>query len=487
MTVSLHDLEDRVLRFMRENGMDGGPGPLLAAVSGGPDSVALLHALFNLKPILELSLAVLHMDHGLRGQSSREDLRFTESLAGELGLPFRAKSIDVRAWRDLHGGSLEMAARECRHRFFREALEREGAWAVALGHQAEDQAEEVLLRLVRGTGPSGSRGMLPNDPARRIVRPLLFASREDILRYLRERRIPFRRDASNEDPFCLRNRLRLRIMPVLKKHFNPQATEALCRHARLVREEEDFLEARVDRLWEESCLKSDPREVVLDVKGVRAAHLALQRRLVRRALGFLENRGEGLQAVHVEQVLDLVRRGRSGRKLHLPRGSKVGREHDRLVFSCTSNNRGEAERNGQGFHLAIPRPGKYALEGMEIELRVECSDGEKATLASTDPWRARVDLESLRWPLVVRSWRPGDRFRPTGLGGSKKIQDFFTDCKVPLSKRRRIPLFCDGEGIFWVAGYRLDERVKITEGTKEILKISARPVPPRGDDSVIRP
>ncbi|MEJ5349274.1 MAG: tRNA lysidine(34) synthetase TilS [Desulfosoma sp.] len=527
MTQSFHPFERRTLQFIQRHHLVDPSMIVGVAVSGGPDSVALLHVLLSLKKVLSYrTLKVLHFDHELRGEDSAKDRLFVLDLASHLGCKVLVGFGDVRRVQTRQGVSLEMAARQCRREFFLDFLSRGEVHRIALGHTADDQAEEILLRLCRGTGPSGMQGMRPKT-SEGLVRPLLWAHRGEILDYLKAKAIPFRQDATNFRGFCQRNRVRLEVIPLLEEIFHPRIRETLCRHAEQVAQEEAYWENQVTQAWKELVCVQDTETVVLDVLKMRALPEALSIRVFQRAL---EKMGYsfGIFAVHLRMLEGLLRRSSSGREVKLPSGIRAVKEGTTLVLTNRAPNTAFLKRH------EFWAPGRYPLQEFQGEIQIEQAilvddlvgtcpsfkgsmsgkgradggawrdfeEGEKieptmhghhnekkgsgdvffriarfmdGRPGMEDAFTAVMDADTLRWPLVVRSFEPGDRFRPVGARGSKKLQDFFTDAKVPRSARRRVPLVCDQEKICWVVGHRLDDRVKVTERTQRILKIHWRP------------
>ena len=470
----VHPFQRRVFEYIRQEQLIAETDSILAAVSGGPDSVALLHVLVSLRELCGITqIAVLHFDHQLRGGASAADKAFVEVLAKSLGLVFHTASEDVRSYQKRQRISLEMAARICRHRFFRDALARLGAKAIALGHTANDQAEELLLRLFRGTGPSGMSGMLPKT-ADRLVRPILFATRSEILAYLHDQKLSFREDSSNLDPSCQRNALRHEVFPFLEKHFHPRVVKVLCRHGRLVRDEESFWTDLLTNHWQAVCVGENDSRIVLNSEALSSLHQALRRRVLRFALKRLRGSLPGIYAVHIEALCKLLAHRAPGRLIQLPGGLSAGVEGELLVLSKES--RGVPPVDEQEFFQTIRGPGSYQFSSFELCLSLK----EVPSPAQAGPFPETADMICLdagriKWPLFLRLWKWGDRFHPLGLGGSKKLQDFFVDLKISRSERSRVLLLCDQEKICWVVGYRLDDRVKVTPQTKHLLTIEKLP------------
>lgn len=479
-----HPFLDRFLEYIHRHKLIRRGDQVLAGVSGGADSVALLHALYSLRDELGISaLSILHFNHCLRGRASDLDEAFVRSLSEQLQLAFTSRRVDVSATAVQEGVSIEMAARACRHRFFRDHLTRLEQGKLALAHTANDQAEEVLLRIFRGTGPSGSAGMAPHTPEG-IIRPLLFAQRREILDYLDSQEIDFRQDASNLEPFCQRNALRLKVFPLIEEIFHGRIIEVLNRHADLVREEEIFWDSTMRDSWKDVCLEESSSRMVLKAPALAGLPVALRRRTIRYALGRLQGDLSGFYATHVEAIDRLARRSTSGRAIHLPRGFRAAREGESLILSTAEVERKEnSSASPCSEDMVIECPGLYPCKGFNLQLWIEQHNaGVTRPVYVPAQERVLMDAGKIAWPLTVRTWEPGDRFHPLGSPGTKKLQDFFTDTKVPRRLRSQVPLLCDREKICWVMGFRLDERVKVSRDTRQLLIVEKQPSesPPTG-------
>ncbi len=466
MTKPSRPLADRSAEYIRQHVLTDKGDHVLVAVSGGPDSVALLDILIRLKDDLELlQLTVAHFDHRLRGSESDADREFVEELARSFEVPFLCGTADVRSFAAEHGISIEMAARACRHSFLRNAALESRAGKIALGHNLNDQAEEVLMRLLRGSGPAGLRGMLP-AAAEGIIRPLLFATRAEITGYLVERRLAYREDSSNFEPFCQRNALRLRVFPVLEEAFHPEVARTIARYADLAADEEDWwglqVKAALDR-----CVRPAESGEALDLGELRGLHPALLRRVLRCVVERVRGGLGGIHLAHIEPLFAMALRVMPGRRIHLPGGVEaLQRGGNLLVRPREANEATVAPRDA----LEMPVPGVYRLGGFLFEIEL-MERPVHAGSAARDPYRAFMDAGKVRWPLCIRFWKPGDRFRPLGMKGSKKLQDFFTDSGVPREQRSKIPILCDRDKICWIAGLRLDERVKTGPDTLEVVSV----------------
>jgi len=468
-------LERLVLRFAREQGLFTGQKRVLLAVSGGPDSVALLLILAHLREALDIELWVAHFDHGLRSPTQREVERsFVSHLADELGLPFLFGQGDTRAHAGRHRLSLEEAARALRYAFLSGQAGRVGAGAVATGHTASDQVETVLMHIIRGSGLAGIAGMQPRSPwpfpghvGLTLVRPLLAVSRRHSERYCLEEGLSPCLDATNLMLEPLRNRVRHELLPLLRR-YNPRVEQALLRLAGAASADAAYLDETADLFWQALAQRSE-RSVQFPRLELAALSPALQSRLLLAAAQSLLGDMPQIEAIHLQAMqAALAVRGLSRGKgrLSLPGG---------LVFAA----QGQSVRLTVGEEAAarpIPETplalsGRTKVADWWVEAKILPAEAAGPT---DDPYEALLDLDGVGSTLTVRSRRPGDRLRPLGLGGEKKLQDLLVDAKVPQDQRDGVPLVCAAWGIAWVVGHRLDERAKVGENARTILRLRFR-------------
>ncbi|SMC00069.1 tRNA(Ile)-lysidine synthase [Thermanaeromonas toyohensis ToBE] len=449
-------LEQVRLTIQRYKLLDFGE-KVVVGVSGGPDSLALLCSLLELQKELGISLHVAHLDHRLR-ENSAQEAAYVRRLAQQWGLPVTVEARDVRTYQREHKLSLEEAAREVRYRFLREVAGKVGATKIAVGHQADDQAETLLLNLLRGSGLTGLKAMLPHREG--IIRPLLFITREEIEAYCRDKGLVPCRDPSNLDPAYRRNKIRQELIPWLAREFNPAIVRVLARTAVLLAEEEAFLE-EVTRESLAKVIKEQGRGYLqIEREGLLSLPPALERRVLRAAVLSL---GGGVEFYHVEHLRELLRAGSGA--LTLPQGLQAKVSHGFLLLK-EPNVKGEEEIL---FCHPLKVPGVTPLPEIGRRLRIEILPPPAKVI--TPPWEAWVDRDKLPGPLWARNWRPGDRFRPLGMKGTKKLQDLFVDAGINTRERRRLPVVVSGENIVWVAGVRLAEDFKITPETRWALHL----------------
>ena len=425
---------------------------MLVAVSGGPDSVALLAGLVALGSG-RWRIGVAHVNHGLRGADSDRDERFVSTLAERFEL-----DVFVLAGRIVPGANLEERARELRYRLLLEAARSGGYRRVATGHTLDDQAETFLLRLLRG---AGARGLTSIAPLRAdgVIRPLLDLERAEVLAFLDRRGLRHRRDRSNVDPRFTRNRIRRRLLPLLEREFNPSVRRALARTADLLTDEDALLE-RMARARLASVARADR----LDTRGWSRMPFAIARRVVRLWLERLRGDLAGTSAEHVERVVALGR-GNTGGTVSLPRG-EVRRSGGNLRWIETGKRRAVRPRA-----TALVPSSDHAFGGFRFRVReVPRARGPRPSL-----WRALFDAAAVTGPLTVRPSRPGDRIRPHGLGGTKKLQDVFVDRRVDRERRAGYPIVVGGDAVLWVPGLVRADAAIVTTKTRRVLVVECTP------------
>ena len=455
----------RVAEYIKKQGLISDGDHLLAAVSGGPDSVALLALLCDLKNILGIKrITVAHFNHRLRETESDEDREFVHTLAASANLDFHCGEADVLAFAKKRKISLEMAARDCRRSFLLRTAKELDAQKIALGHTADDQAEEVILRILRGVGPGGLQGM-SNSTEQGIIRPLLFAVRDEILAFLKSSGIGFRIDSTNLTPSCRRNFLRLKVFPLLREAFHSQIAGTITRCAELAREEESWWTLQIQKIWNDICIDSSKDGCIFDVERTRQLHPALLRRVLRLAVGQVKGNLSGLSLAHLEPLVDFVLSGKTGKSVRVPDTVEAVRHGAKLIIRCRKC---AARENSSDEVLRIHAAGNYIFGHCAFEFRF-CENVKNN--CSTDADCILMDSDKLKWPLELRFRRAGDRFQPFGMKGSKKLQDFFVDCGISREERPRVPILCDSEKICWVAGMRMDDRVKVEGHTRQILMV----------------
>jgi tRNA(Ile)-lysidine synthase len=434
---------------------------VVLAASGGPDSTCLLDILHRLAPDLDLHLVVAHFDHRLRGVEDASETRFVREMAQRRGLAFETGAAPDL----LQGkGSLEERAREARYSFLEGVRQKYRGQRLAVAHTMDDQAETVLMRLLRGSGPSGLAGIpLVREPG--VIRPLINVRRFQVEDYLRENGLSWCTDPSNLEPGCLRNRIRLEVLPQLLEYQN-RLVEHLADLADLLREEDRFM-GKAARQWLDGhrCGPSNEKSVSFIREAWMGLEPGLQRRIIRQAVQKAAGGLRRLHRVHVDAVAELIRDGRSQAGLDLPGGLRVRREYERILFGPPDST------DPPAYCASLPGPGTYDVEDPGLRFTLEERAREKVPSLSVSSKVAFLDADVVSYPLELRPVKPGDRFVPLGMRGHRKVKDFLIDRKVPLEDRCRIPVLASGGRVVWLCGHRIDDQFKVTDRTGRILEI----------------
>jgi tRNA(Ile)-lysidine synthase len=460
------------------------PGrPILVGVSGGPDSVCLLHVLVQ----NGYALIIAHFNHGFRPEAA-EEAEFVRQLAIELQTPFVLGQQDVTAFANEHGYSLEEGARIARYRFLSQEATKHGAQAIAVAHTADDQVETVLMHFLRGTGASGLRGMAFRTEMKiweqdiSLVRPLLSTWREEILDYLEVHQLPSRFDQSNLDVRFYRNRLRHELIPYLKR-YQPAIRQNMWRMAEILRADDEALEEMVQTAWAE-CLSGKGRGyVILNQNEVSAQNTAIQRRLVRKSIGLLRPSLRDINFEAIERALAFVHSPTTSKQILLGAGLSMSFEGGAIWLTSQEadlpNMKWPQIPASETYQLPLPGylalPGGWILRGEVIPKQemVVSSEGENWPSARADPYQAWMDADRIQTPLLVRGRHPGDRFHPLGLDAhSLKLADFMINVKLPQRAREGWPLVISGDTIAWVPGLRLAHPFRITSQTRQQVHLS---------------
>ena len=467
-------LQNGILRFCRDESMFAPGSRVVAGVSGGADSMAMLHILQALSRPLGIELVVAHLNHHLRGSAASMDEQVVAECAAQLGLRFYGGSAYVRERARRRKLSIEAAAREARLEFFRRIVRRADASAVALAHTADDQAETFLLRLLRGSGMSGLAAMAPltDLDGLLVARPLLLTGRRALIDYLRSNGLQWREDASNRDPAYTRNRVRHKLLPLLESEFDPAVRSILQRTAAILREDDKLLEV----------VTADALQTLRDVHGrlsmagLRQLPLALQRRVIRQWLAVTLQTSLPADFNTIDRIIRWMGCRRSCGQLELERGMQLTAEYAWLRVGGRSQSAGELTSGRKsGCSVILARTGTVYWPPGGVRVTTWTAPGlweKRSEGVGKWPCRATVALAPAgRRRLRLRCRQPGDRFNPLGMNGSRKLQDIFTDARVPVNLRDNIPLLVCGEEIVWVPGYRVARGWEVKDASQRVQHI----------------
>ncbi|MCX5718096.1 MAG: tRNA lysidine(34) synthetase TilS [Nitrospirae bacterium] len=435
---------------------------VLIGLSGGPDSVCLFHVLNNLKSEYKLSLHAIYIDHGLRPDEIPVEIEFCKTLCENLGVPFITKSIDVKSYAKEYGLNKQEAARELRYKVFEAVALEIGSNRIALAHNADDQAETFFMRLLRGAGQKGLSGI----PAVRgkIIRPLIEIERKKIEEFLDNISQSFIVDSSNLKKDYFRNWLRLAVMPEFKRQ-NPELIRTISRISEIIREEDNYLELIVTKTLMKLIPKKTDRTIELFLVPLETMDRVILRRVLRRAIDAV-NGLRGIGFVHIEDIIALVKKGNSGDRIYLPKGVRVIKGYSTLILTS------EQPLKLGAYSLNVPE--ELALK--ESGILITSSFADSPEILCDGKLNIIIDADRIKLPLLVRARKSGDLFYPFGFGKRKKLQDFFVDEKIPRDERDSIPIVLSGNDIVWIAGYRADERFKVTAKTKKIALLEIKPL-----------
>lgn len=464
-------LEQKVRETITRYEMFSPGDRVLVGVSGGPDSTALLAALVHLKCLFRYQIAIAHLEHGIRGASAQEDARFVRTLGIKLSLPVHSRTVDLPGMKaGLGAGNLEAMARAERYHFFASVAAEHGFSKIAVGHTQDDQAETLLMWLLRGCGRGGLAGMRPvrrlgpsgaqagQDPL--LVRPLIDVPRSDVLDYLAAQGLSYRRDDSNEDPAYLRNWLRVDLLPRLQARTDSKLASRLGRLAALLQADEAFFQREVERAYARVAVRGTLQRgpFLLEDVGLRSR---LIRYWLERNLGNLRR----INHDHVEAILRMIAGTRPQGQLSLPGAWLASREYEAIRLR-----RSPREVESPGYYYPLTLPGDTVVPEAGVRLQASCHVGPVAARPQ-DAAEAFFDPAALRRPLGVRNRRPGDRLTPIGMEGRRKLKDILMEKRVPRASRGRLPLLVMGEEILWVPTCARSDLAKIGKETQKILRI----------------
>ncbi len=462
----------RVAALIRRHHLVNQNDKVVVAVSGGADSLALLHILQAID--LPLQLLAVYIDHGLRPLETPEERTTIAGCCQALAVPYLARSVDVRGLAARDGRGLEEAARNLRYQALEEVRREHGAQVIAVGHTADDQTEEFFIRLIRGSGRKGLSGMMVRRD--RIIRPLLEEQKAALIDYLKALNIRWCRDSSNRDPHFLRNRIRLQLLPLLQSDFNPAIRRTVLRTMDVLGEEEDFLEARMAEAFERcvtagvQLVEGEERpRLVVDDEQFHACHPAIRRRLLERCFWRMAIPPTYSQ---IHTLLDFFGRREKSGEIHLEDGVRAERRGSHLVLCrpLAGGQRRGGRKPPLPINLVIAGPGCYLIPEAGRELVLEERPGNEGR--GTGDGRLYLDRAKITFPLLLRPARPGEVFHPCNGPGRRKVSRYFNDRKIPASERMAWPVLVSKDEVIALPGLQIDQAYRVTETTNTLLVIA---------------
>lgn len=456
-------MQKKVLETIRQKKLIKSGDNIVIGVSGGHDSMALLHCLIYAKKKIDFKLNIVHVNHGVRGEYAKRDEDFVKQQAELLNINYFTKKVDMVSYGKQMGITSEEAGRELRYGFFREILNKSGGGKIAVAHNKDDQAETLLMRIFRGSGIDGLKGMdfLVDD----IIRPILNISRTEIEDYIDKNEIETVSDHTNFMPIYTRNKIRLELIPYIKNNFNPNLTDSLWRMSQISKIDSEFLEEVSLDKYNYVLNKKSNNGIILNGSLFYEQHESIKQRIIRRAIFDLCGDLQGFGEEHILSVKKLFVSGKTGKSINLPRDIIAKVDYNNLIIQNKNN--------------SIIKSYKYPLdiayneiEDLDYKLKLEVFSIEEIDCLKNDRLNQFLDLDKIKGKIAIRNRRKGDRFIPYGMEGSKKLKDYFIDEKISKDLRDKIPLIVDEENILWIVGYRSNNLYRITEDTKRVLKIS---------------
>lgn len=455
-------LSEKVMAFIKENLMFDRGDKVIVAVSGGPDSTCLLYILNELKEELGITLLGAHVNHCLRGAEADKDEEYAKITCESLNIDFYSERVDINRISEEKNISCEMAGREVRYKFFKELMVKLNANKIALAHNANDQAETILMRIMRGTGIEGIVGIKPVRD-RIYVRPILHLNRKEIEKYCEVNNINPRIDKSNLENIYARNKVRLDLIPYIEQNFNKDIIKTLNRLSHIAKMDNDYLEKVSDEEYKKHCDIGE--KMVIINKSAFTLHEAIISRIVRSALLSVSHSLYNFEKIHISNIIELQKH-ETGKTTMLPQNI--------IVENCYGNmhihmNIKANEVNNNQYYLKVNE--KNFIHSLNKVVKIEVKTKLQITEIKRNDYTVYFDYDKTSGPITLRYRKQGDKFIPLGMKGNKKLKDLFIDLKIPKVKRNEIPLICFGDEIGWVVGYRVSEKFKVSKDTKNILQI----------------
>lgn len=437
---------------------------ILVGVSGGPDSIALLYILKELKSEYNLSISAVCVDHMFRGEESEKEAEFVKRLADEWEIESYIFKRNVPEIIKNTGLSPEDAGHRVRHQIYNELKEKFKFTKLALGHHAGDRAETILLHLVQGTGLKGLCSMPPKFDW--TIRPLSEVTKEEILDFCQLKNLKYYLDPTNKETVYLRNKIRLNLLPYMEKELNPNIVSTLLRLEDVVSVDNDFLEKCTIESLDKVILVKDKDKFIIDLMKFNDLHLGIKRRIVRKIYRELKSESQGLSFIHVENVIKVAEKEAGAKKINLPQNIVVKKNYTSLLFINDIEPIETEKKKNQDILWNLP--GKIVIPGENIILEAWYDEKLRKT---KDYYQVTIDGDKVSSPLTIRKRKAGDKIRLLGMEGTKKLKKFFIDRKIELEERDKVPIICDGEEIIWIPGLALSEKAKVTNETKKYLTL----------------
>ena len=460
-----NDIKKRFLKFIKEKNIIKSGDKILVGLSGGPDSVCMLSLLCGIREEEKIEVAVAHINHMLRGEEADKDEEYSKRLCESLGVRFFSKRIDINKYALETGKSSELAGREARYDFFNEIINKINFNKIATAHNANDQAETILMRIMRGTGLEGLGG-IPVEREGKYIRPILFMKREEVEQYCKENNLSPHIDTTNLERIYSRNKVRLDILPYMKNNFNPNIVETINRMALLLQDDNEFIEGEVSKAYKDNCFEKENSIVIS--KNLFNIHSAIVTRVIRKALFKINKSNYDMEMKNIEDIIELSNLG-TNKRVDLPKDIYAENVYGDIIIR-----KKEYIKNKLSNELTLNKKDILHNEVIFDEYIINFDVvNNKDIKQENDEVVKNFDYDKIN-NVTIRYRKDGDRITPLGMKGSKKLKEIFIDMKIPKEKRDEIPLIQFNDDISWIVGIKMSDKFKITKETKHILKVSVK-------------
>ncbi|WP_130808077.1 tRNA lysidine(34) synthetase TilS [Senegalia massiliensis] len=460
-------MENKVLKTIEKYNLIKKHDNIIVGVSGGPDSIFLLSILDKIKQKIKFNIVVCHINHGTRGIETDKDEIFVKKLCKKMKVDFHSIKVDMNGYAKEKSISSEEAGRELRYDFFRKILKKyNNKGSVAVAHNKNDQAETMIMRFLRGTGIDGLKGMdFKNGD---IIRPVLNISREEIEKYIADNDIEVRIDETNKMDIYRRNKIRLNLIPDIKEEYNPSIIDTLYRTSKIMKVDSDFINNYANTQFDNLKTQISKEKISLDKHNLINQHKAIQYRIIRLAIERLIGHLKEIEQIHIESIINLMENNITGKRIDISNGIEAFINYKYLEIRLKT----KEEKIILDRQLNLKNINYINELGLEITLKVE--DFNKNKINQKDRFIKYFDYDKIVGGLFIRFRKSGDKFKPLGMKGNKKLKDFFIDEKIPRENREKIPIIYDKQGILWVVGHRISENYKVNSTTKKVLMIAIK-------------
>ncbi|WP_346940704.1 tRNA lysidine(34) synthetase TilS [uncultured Clostridium sp.] len=456
-----NSMRNEVIKTIEENGMLNKGDKVIVALSGGPDSISLLHVLSTLIDEYNIKLYAAHVNHMLRSSESDEDEATCRRFCQENNIEFFSKSVDINYMASENNISTEMAGRDARYEFFADLLKKLNANKVALAHNLNDQAETVLMRLMRGTGIEGLIGIKPvRDEV--YIRPIINVSRQEIEGYCKENNLPARIDHTNYETIYSRNKIRLELIPYIQQNFNSDIITTLNRMCELIKRDEDYIQENVIKVFQKYCDIGEDKVIIY--KDAFYLHPSLVSRVIRKALLQVKGDINNIQSIHIDNIINL-QKSSTGKFTTVPKEILIKNVYGNIEITMQKK-----QCKVDIDTILNLNMGNNYIEELGLKVYIRCIDGDKKMNFKSNDNIKYFNGTNIK-NITLRFRKNGDRFSPLGMKGSKKLKDIFIDLKIPREERDLVPLLCFDEDISWIIGYKISDKFKIHEGIKNIIEV----------------